>query len=186
VSYALVEKDPGDCEASNRKLMNCRQWSQLSASCVSNRNDHVFRKNGKRRPKEDMMGNMVTFTCRKCGHEQNILWGAGLFSYNDEEFADDIKDPEMSREIRLILQQDGAVVESIMESGYYCPLCYIWHDFLYFSIVTEHLVHTPIYQCEKCHNTLQLVPFENYADYPWKCQKCSSCNDVITSVSRWF
>ena len=113
------------------------------------------------------MGNMVTFTCRKCGHEQNILWGAGLFSYNDEEFADDIKDPEMSREIRLILQQDGAVVESIMESGYYCPLCYIWHDFLYFSIVTEHLVHTPIYQCENviilyslCHLKIMLIILE--------------------------
>ncbi|NMA38915.1 MAG: hypothetical protein GX937_01925 [Lentisphaerae bacterium] len=130
---------------------------------------------------------MATFTCRVCRHEQTIYWGGGFFTYNRNNLADRIRDPELSRDVRLILQQEDAVVERVVKMAYYCPLCHIWYNFLDFSIITRGIVHTPRYRCEKCHqrNILRPVPFENYIDSPWECEKCRSCNEKMTSVGHW-
>ena len=61
------------------------------------------------------MGDMATFTCRVCRHEQTIYWGGGFFTYNRNNLADRIRDPELSRDVRLILQQEDAVVERVVK-----------------------------------------------------------------------
>jgi len=132
------------------------------------------------------MGVLVKFICGVCQHEQTILWGGGFFWYDKDNLADHLQESGgMSHEVRLILQKEDAVLESAVMMGFYCPICYVWENHLTFSIVTKNLTYTPRYQCQKGHDYLRPVLYENYAESPWECEKCGCRSPMMTAVGDW-
>lgn len=133
------------------------------------------------------MGDMVTFVCGECQHEQTILWGGGF----EIIYRDDLckclgnRHEKMRQEVQLLLQNKDNILKKAIWQGYYCRSCHEWDDFLSFLIVSKHLAHTPIYQCKKCHIDLLPVEHKNYPETPWRCERCGCNGSWLTTEGTW-